>query len=157
MKKLFSLTMCLLLALAMLVGCSSGKDRADADIDWQYKTVDEVKAMLDAQESVIVLDTRLEEKYNEGHIPGSIHKAVFPLDTPELENALKELVTELQGDDPIVVVCNSGQKVAKRAVSVLQDEGIAPERLFILEGGAGAWISSQEASAEGGSSDDECS
>lgn len=136
------------LALAA-VGCSSDPkpaeekkaDRAEAAIDWKYITADDLVAKLDAGEPVIVLDTRPDDMYNAGHIKGAFHVAVFPLDTEEAENTLKAEVKNLQGDAPIVVVCKTGNKGAKRAVSLLQDEGIAAERLLILEGGGEGWKS----------------
>lgn len=150
MRKLLSLTMCLLLSVSVLAGCTQATpasggsaapaaDRAEADISWQYKTADETKAMLDAQESVIILDSRPDDMYTKGHIPGAYHVPSYPMDTPELEQVLKDAVPNLQGDDPIVIVCKSGNKGAKRAISFLQDQGIAPERLFILEGGGDGW------------------
>lgn len=115
-------------------------DRADADIDWQYMKADELVEKLEAGDPVIVLDTRQDDMYNEGHIIGAYHVPVFPLDTTELEDTLREAVPNLeQGDDPIVVVCKSGNKGAKRAVSLLQEEGIDASRLFILEGGGDGW------------------
>ncbi|WP_242831267.1 rhodanese-like domain-containing protein [Desulfitobacterium dehalogenans] len=154
MRKLLSLTMCLIMAISLLAGCSQASapvggsaagggsvasDRADAAINWQYKTADETKAMLDTKESVIILDSRPDDMYTKGHIPGAYHVPSYPVDTQELEKVLKDAVPNLQGDDPIVIVCKTGNKGAKRAISVLQDEGIAAERLFILEGGGEGW------------------
>lgn len=148
MKKVLSFTLCTILLISILVGCgqkapaptsSAATDRADAEINWQYKTADEVKAMLDAKESIIILDSRPDELYSAGHIPGAYHVPCFPVDTPELEQVLKDAVPNLQGDAPIAIVCKTGNKGAKRAISVLQDEGIAAERLFILEGGGEGW------------------
>lgn len=146
MRRVLSLSLSLLLALSLLAGCSQppaenspAADRADAAIDWQYKTADETKAMLDAQEGVIILDTRTDDMYSAGHIPGAYHVPCFPVDTAEKEQLLKDAVPNLGGEDPIVVVCKTGNKGAKRAISVLIDEGIPAERLFILEGGGEGW------------------
>lgn len=147
MKRSLSLFLSLIMAFALLAGCSakpnsggdSTADRADAAIDWQYKTADETKAMLEGGESVIILDSRPDEMYNAGHIPGAYHVPCFPVDTAELEQVLKDAAANLQGESPIIIVCKTGNKGAKRAISVLQDEGIAAERLFILEGGGEGW------------------
>lgn len=148
MKRTLSLTLSILLVLSLLAGCSqtpanSGgsavPDRADADISWQYKTADETKAMLDADEDVIILDTRQDDLYSAGHIPGAYHVPCFPVDTAELEQVLKDAIPNLDGEAPIVVVCKTGNKGAKRAIALMQEEGIAAERLFILEGGGEGW------------------
>ena len=148
MKRLLSLSLSLLLALSMLAGCtqtpansggSAAPDRADADINWQYKTADETKAMLDAGDPVIILDTRTDDMYSAGHIPSAYHVPCFPVDTAEKEQLLKDAVPNLGGEDPIVVVCKTGNKGAKRAIALMQEEGIAASRLFILEGGGEGW------------------
>ena len=155
MKRVLSLSLSLLLALSLLAGCSQpptenspAADRADAAIDWQYKTADETKAMLDAQEGVIILDTRTDDMYSVGHIPGAYHVPCFPVDTAEKEQLLKDAVPNLGGEDPIVVVCKTGNKGAKRAISLLQDEGVAASRLFILEGGGEGWTFSEYTTTE---------
>lgn len=118
---------------------TTAADRADADIDWQYMTADELVEKLEAGDPVIVLDTRTDDMYDAGHIPGAYHVPCFPVDTAEAEDMLREAAPNLEGDDPIVVVCKTGNKGAKRAISVLQEEGIAADRLFILEGGGEGW------------------
>ena len=114
-------------------------DRADADIDWQYMTADELVEKLEAGDPVVVLDIRTDDMYDAGHIPGAYHVPCFPVDTAEEEDMLREAAPNLDGDDPVVVVCKSGNKGAKRTISVLQEEGVAADRLFILEGGGDAW------------------
>lgn len=134
-----------------LVGCNKEdekKDRADEDIAWQYMTADELIAKLDGNEAVIVLDIRPDDMYNAGHIKGAYHVASFPVETAEQEKALKDAAKNLQGDDPIVIVCRSGNKGAKRTISVLQEEGIKAERLFILEGGGEGWSSEEWTTTE---------
>ncbi len=129
-----------------LVGCgeddkgeAAKADRADAAIDWQFMTADELAKKLDAGDPVIVLDIRPDDMYNNGHIKGAYHVASFPVENEEQEKALQEAAKNLGGDDPIVIICKTGNKGAKRAVSVLEDEGIAADRLFILEGGGDGW------------------
>lgn len=118
---------------------TTAADRADADIDWRYMTADELVEKLEAGDPVIVLDTRTDDMYDAGHIPGAYHVPCFPVDTAEAEDMLREAAPNLEGDDPIAVVCKTGNKGAKRAISVLQEEGIAADRLFILEGGGEGW------------------
>ncbi len=141
-----------LVATMGLTGCDSSSDtdsssdateestdRADDDIDWQYVTADELVEMLEAGDPVIVLDIRTDDMYDEGHIIGAYHVPAYPVDTEEAEDMLREAAENLGGDDPIVVVCKGGANGAKRAISVLIEEGIEADRLFILEGGGDAW------------------
>ena len=132
----------------ILVGCdstdSNGQqaaqaDRADANIDWQYMTADELAQKLDAGDPVIVLDIRTDDMYNAGHIKGAYQVPVFPVDTAEAEQELTDAAKNLGEEDPVVIVCKTGNKGAKRAISVLEDAGISNDRLFILEGGGDGW------------------
>lgn len=118
---------------------SAAPDRADEDIAWQYKTAAETKEMIDRGDEAIYLDIRYKDKYEAGHLPGALGIHVFPVDTPELENALRAEKARLASDAPIIVVCESGNKGAKRTISVLIEEGFPAGRLFILEGGAKGW------------------
>lgn len=120
-------------------GDSAAKDRADDSIDWQYIEADALVEKLENAEPMIILDIRPDDAYGKGHIPGAYHVPVFPVDTTEAEDELREAAKNLGGDDPIIVVCRSGNKGAKRTISVLQEEGIAADRLFILTGGGDGW------------------
>lgn len=147
MKRTLTLLLTLALSAALLAGCdskpaaeSTAPDRADDNIEWQYITAEDTKAKLDAGEPLIVLDTRTDDMYSAGHIEGAFHVPCFPVDTPELEEVLREAVPTLQeSEDPIAVVCKTGNKGAKRAISLLIEEGVAADRLFILEGGGEGW------------------
>ena len=147
MKRTLSLLLALVLCASLLGGCggqtateSAAPDRADADIDWQYMSAEDTKAMLDNGEPVLILDSRPDDMYNAGHIPGAYHLPCYPVDTPELEQLLVDAAADLKAlDAPIVIVCKSGNKGAKRAISVLIDEGVSADRLFILEGGGEGW------------------
>jgi len=121
------------------------KDRADANIDWQYMTADQLFSKLDAGEEVTILDIRTKKiqdtscGYSNGHIEGSLWVPSWPVDTIAKQNKLRTLqVTEvLEGNNaPIVIVCRTGASGAKRAISVLNGfEGISASRMYILEGG----------------------
>lgn len=121
------------------------KDRADANIDWQYMTASDLFEKLDKKETVTILDIRPENisdssyGYADGHIEGSLWVPSWPVDTIAKQNSLRTLqVTEAlkDGKEPIVIVCRSGASGAKRAISVLKGfEGIDASRMYILEGG----------------------
>ncbi len=137
-------------------------DRANASIDWQSMTIDQVFAMIDAGKEITVLDTRPETiegnlGYAAGHIKGSLWVPSWPVGSVELQNNLltfqvKEALTA--NDAPIVIVCRSGSGGAKRAISVLKDlGGIALSRLYILTGGGTELIANYSSRLEKGTAD----
>ena len=158
MTRRFALTLMgatALTAVCGLAGCGketteegASADRADADIAWQYMTADELVEKLENGDPVIVLDSRPDDMYSAGHIPGAYHVPCFPVDTEEAEQMLVDASENLGGDAPIAIVCKTGNKGAKRAISVLIDAGIAEERLFILEGGGEGWTSEEWTTTE---------
>lgn len=145
MKKplLLIIFICIIAILALGYVSNSGKpaakDRANDDIAWQYKTADEVKEMIESGSDAIYLDIRIPEKYNAGHLPGALAVPAYPVNTPELEATLRAAEKDLTGDAPIIVICESGNNGAKRTISILVEDGIPAERLYILEKGANGW------------------
>lgn len=155
MKKLLSLM--LVLAMTFSLGaCSSPteepaeteqgtqteqpKDRAEADIDWLYITADEVKTDIESDsDGYIYFDIQPAEDFAKGHIQDAISVPAYPVDTPELEKLIVDAVSQMEGDKPVVVVCPGGGGGAKRTISILMEQGIAGERLLILEKGAKGW------------------
>ena len=75
----------------------------DVDIQLTYKNItdDEAKAELDKDNSIILLDVRTTEEYNEKHIPNSI---LIPVDELE-DRALNEIQDQ---QTKIFVYCRSG-------------------------------------------------
>ena len=125
-------------------------DRANASINWQYMTPEELFGRLDNEENLTVLDIRPEKidgtavGYADGHIEGSLWVPSWPVDTIAKQNALRttQVLSVLKDNKaPVVIVCRSGASGAKRAISVLKGfEGIDASRMFILEGGGTALI-----------------
>ena len=73
-----------------------------------------------------ILDVREQDEWDAGHVPGALH---VPLgDVPAH-------LDELQGGEPLVVVCRSGGRSA-RAVAWLTRNGVDATN---LDGGMGAW------------------
>ena len=66
-------------------------------------TAQEAKEIMDTQEGYIILDTRAQEEFDEGHIPGAI---VLPHDEV-LEKAESVLPNK---DQLILVYCRSGRR-----------------------------------------------
>lgn len=95
---------------------------ADAEL-----TALELKAMMDAEEPVVIVDVRRQLEWQIVHLEGSV---LIPLD--ELEQRLGEL----DPSNDIVVLCRSGVRSA-RAVALLRERGFPRSRH--LAGGLLAW------------------
>ena len=78
-------------------------------------TAEEAKQIMDSEEGYIILDTRTQEEYDEGHIPGAI---VIPYD--EITDRAEE---ELPDKDQLLLVyCRSGRR-SKLAAEALVELG----------------------------------
>mgnify|MGYP002513285425 CR=1 FL=1 len=98
MKKLIFI----LLAALLLTACAQEKDN-DREAIYMNITAQEAKEIMDTQEGYIILDTRTQEEYDEGHIPGAI---VIPHD--EITDRAEE---ELPHKDQLLLVyCRSGRR-----------------------------------------------
>ena len=98
MKKLIFI----LLAALLLTACAQEKDN-DREAIYMNITAQEAKEIMDTQEGYIILDTRTQEEYDDGHIPGAI---VLPYD---------EVLEKAEGILPdknqlILVYCRSGRR-----------------------------------------------
>ena len=110
MKKLIFL----LLAVMMLTAC--GQDiESDQGAVYVNITAEEAKRIMDSEEDYIILDTRTEAEYDEGHIPGAI---VIPHD--EIADRAEEELPDK--DRSILVYCRSGRR-SKLAAEILVELG----------------------------------
>ncbi len=107
MKKLFLITMVMLL----LTACGQGKGN-EQEAEYVNITAEQAKEIMDSQENYIILDTRTQEEYREGHIPDAI---LIPYD--EVTEKAEDILTDK--DQLILVYCRSGRR------SKLAAEGLA--------------------------------
>ena len=115
----------LILALSLLLtACSS----TPAKPQYQQITQEEAKAMMDAQE-VIILDVREEDEFNEKHIPEAV---LLPVGTIT-EASAAAVIPEL--DSVVLVYCRSGNR-SKTASQALTDLGYTSIYEF---GGINTW------------------
>jgi len=91
-------------------------------------TVEELKARLDRHERFLLLDVRETREFEICRIPGSV---LIPL------GELSARLSEIEGNEDIVVHCKSGARSGK-AVRLLQEAGYRGARN--LKGGILAWI-----------------
>lgn len=66
-------------------------------------TQEEAKNIMDSQEGYIILDTRTQEEYDEGHIPGAI-----VISHDEILKKAESVLTDK--DQLILVYCRSGRR-----------------------------------------------
>lgn len=81
---------------------------------YEQITAEEAKKIMDSGEEHIILDTREQDEFDEGHIPGAI---LIPY--TEIENKAEEMLHDK--DKLILVYCRSGRrsKIAAESLSKL--------------------------------------
>lgn len=90
-------------------------------------TLPDLRARLDAGESLQLIDVRSPGEYAAGHIPGAIN---LPMQEAESR------IDDLSRRQPVVLVCQSGRRagITCELLSAHHDD------LLVLEGGTSAWI-----------------
>ena len=113
--------MMLLLAVLLLTGCSAGKGEKDV-AEYEMITAQQAKEIMDTQEGYVILDTRTEEEYEQGHIPGAI-----VISNEEIKEKAESVLTDK--DQLILVYCRSGRR-SKLAAQDLADLGYTNVKEF---------------------------
>lgn len=98
MKKLILI----FLALMFLTACGQDKENSKGAV-YMNITAQEAKEIMDNQEDYVILDTRTQEEYDEGHIPGAV---LIPYD--EVTEKAEDMLTDK--DQLILVYCRSGRR-----------------------------------------------
>lgn len=80
---------------------------------YQKISPSEVKAQLDSNENIVILDVRTKQEYKEGHIPKSI---LVPVG--EISKRIENVVSDK--DKKIVVYCRSGNRSKVAANNLLK-------------------------------------
>ena len=110
MKKL----LLLLLAVLLLTACGQAKEN-DREAVYLNITAEEAKRIMDTEEGYVILDTRTQEEYDDGHIPNAI---VIPHD-----QILEKAEAVLRDKDQLILVyCRSGRR-SKIAAEALVELG----------------------------------
>ncbi len=110
MKKL------ILIMLAILVLTACGQDReSKQEAVYVNITAEQAKEIMDSQEGYIILDTRTQEEYDEGHIPGAI-----VISHDEIKQKAEATLTDK--NQLILVYCRSGRR-SKLAAEALVELG----------------------------------
>lgn len=111
-------------------------ERSEENIDWQYISgAEAVKAIGD--DSIQLLDVRDDDTYTQGHLEGSLQCNLKEIEDPDAQTSMYEMaMEELDPEKPIYIICYSGNKCAKTAISVMKDAGYDTDNIFIIENGA---------------------
>lgn len=98
MKKL----LCIMIALLVLTACGQDKENEQEAV-YVNITAQQAKEIMDSRNDYILLDTRTQEEYDEGHIPGAI---LIPYDeiTQKAESILPDK------SQLLLVYCRSGRR-----------------------------------------------
>ena len=90
-----------LLTAMLLVGC--GQTNQTQEAVYMNITAEEAKQIMDSEEGYIILDTRTQAEYDEGHIPGAI-----VISHDEITEKAEEVLTDK--NQLILVYCRSGRR-----------------------------------------------
>ena len=110
-----------MLAMLLLTACGQNTENQQEAI-YMNITAQEAKALMDTQTGYIILDTRTQEEYDQGHIPGAI-----VISHDEVLEKAESILTDK--DQLILVYCRSGRR-SKLAAQDLVDLGYTNIREF---------------------------
>ena len=88
--------------MILLTACGQTNENSQEAV-YMNITAQEAKEIMDTQEGYIILDTRTQEEYDQGHIPGAI---LIPYD--EIMEKAESILTDK--NQLILVYCRSGRR-----------------------------------------------
>lgn len=113
-----------------------GTNRAEEAIEWKTVSAEDTLKAVESKEAQIV-DVRDDETYAKGHLKDSLQCNLKEIEDPKAQTAMYEMAKEqLDPSKPVYLLCYSGNKCAKTAISVMKDAGFDTDNLFIIDGGA---------------------
>ncbi len=139
MKKLSTILLIILTIVLAVSGCTQKVEETDGEKTYNYYTAEETKAAIENDDDIILLDIQVEEEWTAHHIAGAIPTHAYPVKTDEEKAKLDAVLPQLEGTQPIIVICPGGAGGATRTIDYLITKGIAAERLFIMENGQSKW------------------
>ena len=90
-------------------------------------TVEQAKELIETNPSLMILDVRTEEEYNDEHIEGAIN---IPL------HELQQRLAVINPNDQILVYCRTGNR-STQAAEILVENGLSG--FYHMRGGIVAW------------------
>lgn len=137
MKKIASVSIALMAATVIaalaLAGCNSSDSASSSApaasfASYEQISAQQAKELMDADDSLVILDVRTQQEYDQVHIPGAV---LLPLDQVQ-ERAEAVLPRK---DQLILVYCRSGNR-SKQASELLAAQGYVNVKEF---GGINGW------------------
>lgn len=130
MKKLFILMVVAMALVSVSAWASS----------YHYISAADVKQKVEKQENILLLDIQVKDEFDQHHISGAMETHAYPVKSETDQGKLEAVLTKAKKSaEPIVIICPRGGGGAKRAYDYLKGQGIAEDRLMILEGGQAKW------------------
>ena len=113
---------------------------ADGQPQYHYITAQALQERLTAGQPTNLVDIQVEEEFAKQHIKGAVPTYAYPVKSADDTAKLDAVVGKLKANnDPVVIVCPRGAGGATRTYDYLLTQGIAAERLLILEKGQEGW------------------
>ena len=95
---------------------------------------------IQAWESVLWVDARLKEEYEEAHIPGALL-----LNAEDWETLFGDFIMSWNPDVPVVVYCKSQACMRSHDAAKRLREELGAENVFVLKDGWNAWLEKEAA------------
>ena len=113
----------------------------DADVAAAAKYVSDTRAINAlSEENILIVDVRSDEKFEAGHLEGSLPLPLFDAENNLPEELAQEFLAYVKANmsdfegKTIYVLCNSGSRGAQLATALFAEAGIT--NVFTIEGGA---------------------
>ncbi|SHJ46435.1 Rhodanese-like domain-containing protein [Malonomonas rubra DSM 5091] len=107
---------------------------------YQYISSADTRDNLNNKVPMALIDIQVEEEFNQHHLPNALATYAYPVKSDADKSRIDAFLPQLkESSEIVVVVCPRGGGGAKRAYDHLEKQGIASERLFILEKGQQGW------------------
>ncbi len=127
-KKRLVLTLVVIIAVSALIIYYTQIHLPSTTISFGDVTVEEAKSLVESNVSLIIVDVRTREEYDNSHIEGAI---LIPVS--ELEGRINELSKE----EELLIYCRTGNR-SSNSVNILKANGYT--KIFHMNDGIIAWI-----------------
>ena len=113
---------------------------ASAALDYNYVDSNTLLKSLQEKKPLHLVDIQKKNDYLQHHFFNSLETSAYPVKSEQDMGRISEVVSSLQAtDNPVVIIGPRGSRAAARAYLYLVEQGIAPQRLAILEKGIRGW------------------
>jgi len=108
--------------------------------DFNYIAPADMKAKMEQNAPMHIVDIQVDEDFAKHHIMGAVKTTAYPVKSDEDKAKLQAVLVEVKQDTtPVVIICPRGKGGAERTYVFMKENGVAEERLLILEEGQYGW------------------